>query len=347
MVTTLVGDFGGTNARLALSTEEGITGVREFKCSDFPDPSAIVNSYIGTRDVEKIDHGVFAVAGASEDPENVTFTNGPWAQRGVNFTNCEIDVVETINDFEAICYSISALKPEDTLKIVAGTQPFFPSLYLADEKTYTDNPTRLIKSSPEKRFVVLGPGTGLGVSTGLVTDGGQFLVVGGEGGHSDFSPSTDDELYLKEYLESIDKIVSLETIASGTGLATVFNARCDMLDIPTRIQDASELEAQMREGKPKEVRQAARWTLKLFAKTLGKCAATVTLSSDSRTVFLTGGVVPKLGLTRNLYVNAFTSAFHNNDLGENNTLKQTPVALITHQQPGLLGASAYGKLARG
>lgn len=344
MSISLVGDFGGTNARLAISGENGIENVKEYRCSDFQDPSEIIKKHITSEGLKNVNNGLFAVAGAAENPQAIIFTNGPWKQKAVDFTDTQIEETTTINDFDAVCYSIAALKPEEATIISEGRQPFYPSLLLSDPETYTDNSKRLLMSDPSNRFVTIGPGTGLGVSSGLVTNSGQFLVLGGEGGHADFAADTPEELELKDYFESKDIIVTRETIASGTGLAVTYNAICEIRELDAHIENASGLAEQLSRNKPKAVREAARWTLKLFAETLGKCAASTALTNDARTVFIAGGVIPKLG--ENFYKNAFARTFHDNDLGANNELKSTPVVLITHPQPGLLGAHSFLKLQK-
>jgi len=346
MSVNIVGDFGGTNARLAVSTQAGISGIREYKCADFHSPVALITRFL--EDAEIVDapeRGLFAIAGATEDPEKIVFTNGPWKQTEVSFTDTDIKSTSTINDFDAICLSTAALRPEETEILSAGREPFYPSLLLTDPKTFKTEPSRLLECPPEQRFITIGPGTGLGVASGMVTKNGQFMVLGGEGGHSDFSANTPQELELKEFLESMDVIVTNETIASGTGLGITFNAISEIRDLKTKIDTAAELPQLLSSDTSPEVKGAVRWTYKLFAETLGKCTAGAALVNDARTVFIAGGVIPKLG--ENFHRNAFLRAFKSNDLGANNELDRTPILLITHKQPGLLGTHSHLMMSNG
>lgn len=339
----VVGDIGGTNFRLALSTDEGLKNIQEHTYERNDTPADLITTYIKSCDQpERITHAVFAVASPSSDPANVVFTNGAWKQKPVSFA---IDGLETtvLNDFAAITYSIRSLKPEDCRFIAYGAEPFFPSV-IFDQQETAPVPTRILESDPAHRFAVIGPGTGLGVSSGLVTKSGQFLVMDGEGGHGSFAPDNEEELAVKHYLEKEQDVeVTKETIASGTGLPLVFNAYAKVIDKPYSVTNAAQISELARSGGYNE-KQCARWVLDLFAKTLGSCASSTVLTTNARTLFIAGGVVPRLGTL--FRQSTFIDAFHQNDLGANNITEDVPVMLIRHPQPGLLGAHSYFRLSQ-
>jgi glucokinase len=339
---SIVGDFGGTNARLALSTPAGIAEVLEYKCADFPSPAAIVKAYLTRQGVEKAERAVIAIAGVSEDPSRVMFTNGPWAQTPLDFTMIPAEKTETINDFAAVCYSVGILGENDCTSLINDhAATFFPGSILT-ANTFKADPSRILTSKPEHRFVAIGAGTGLGVGSGMVTESKQFLVMGGEGGHLAFAPQNEQELEIKEYLEDqCGMIVTQETFGSGTGLVKAFNAICLMQSIDCVIENGSEVIKKLDDSRL-EVRKAAEKTLELFAFTLGTCAASAALVTNARTVFIGGGVVAKMGSHFNK--EAFSKAFTTNDLGKNNALPNVPVMLIDHPQAGLAGADFYLRL---
>lgn len=342
---SLLGDFGGTNARLALSTKDGPAHIHEYRCANFDDPAAIVRAYLDSQNIAKTDHAVIAVAGPADDPANVIFTNGPWKQKNLNFTAIDSDNVVTLNDFAAVCYSVALLQPGDCEKIYESSEreAYFPSITL-NKNELTANPSRILESDPAHRFVAIGPGTGLGVGSGLVTKNNQFLVLGGEGGHASFSPDTDDEYAVKKHLEDNDDIVvTKETMASGTGMVKAYNAIAQIRKIDSAITESKEL-TELVTSTNKGIREAAYWTLSVFAKTLGSCASSSALTNNARTVFIAGGVVPKL----HAYFDrmSFAKAYISNDLKANNILMNTPVVLMRHAQPGLLGAHAYLNLSK-
>lgn len=336
---SIVGDFGGTNARLALSTPTGISEPIEYKCKDFPSgPAAVVKDFLTKQGIEKADRAVIAIAGASEDPSKVVFTNGPWKQKPLDFTAIAAGQVETINDLAAVCYAVAAFSEADCTSLINDhATPFFPASLLAS-KSDKANPSGILQSKPEHRFVVVGVGTGLGVGSGMVTDSHQLLVAGGEGGHIAFAPDDKEEFELKEYLQNSGIIVTAETIGSGEGLVKTFNAICKIRGIVCDIKQGNELTQKLHDSRS-EVRDAADKTLEIFARTIGTCAASAALVNNARTVFISSSIV--LGMGDDFKKAVLSKAFTTNDLGNNNGLLDSSFMLITHPQPGLVGADAY------
>jgi len=339
----VVGDIGGTNFRLALSTPDGLKNIQETRYSEADTPESLIKAFVASCDEpKKIKHGVFAIASPSKDASRVIFTNGPWKQRPVPF---KIDGMEcsVLNDFAAITYAVTSLKEEDCRNI-HGPEPFLPSRLLAN-KSELSKPTLILESDPAQRFVVVGPGTGLGVSCGHMTSSGQFQVMGGEGGHASFSPDSKEELAVKQYLQDEKDIeVTMETIASGTGLPMVFNAYAKTIGKTYEVATASDVSDMARTGTFNQKR-CARWALDLFAKTLGRCASSAVLTTDARTLFIAGGMPRHLG--SQFKQSTFLDAFHQNDLGANNITENVSVVLIKHPQAGLLGAHSYFRLSQG
>ena len=339
----IVGDIGGTNFRLGLSTPSGIQNIREYNYTADDSPRSLITAYMETCNTPKfITRAVFAVATPSKDPRHIIFTNGPWKQRPVDFT---LDMpVAMLNDFAALTYSINQITDKDCSRLDdSAAKPFLPALRVTTPANNV-NVSKILFSSPAKRFSIVGPGTGLGASSGFVTESGQFLVIDGEGGHTNFAPSNETELAIMQHLQYHDGlIISKETVASGTGLPKVFNAYCEIKNISARVNNGAEVTVYAQNEKNEKGR-AAQWTLDLFAKTLGDCAATLILNNNAQTLFLAGGIVPKLGDLFNKA--AFMGALHKNDLGQNNFALNVPVMLIRHEHPGLLGAHAYARLTQ-
>lgn len=339
---SIVGDFGGTNARLALSTPDGIAEIKEYRCVAFSSPAELVRDYLSQHGVERAARVVIAIAGAGEDPSRVVFTNGPWAQTSLDFRAIPADKVDTINDFAAVCYSVATFGEADCTALIRHqTVPFFPASLLAD-KTAMAGASRLLSSKPEHRFVTIGPGTGLGAGTGLVTESRQFLVTSGEGGHVAFASRDAEELQIKEYLERERGIVvSLETFACGPGLVTAFNVICKLRKIDSAIASGEEVIAKLSDANP-DVRGAAAKTIGLFSSTLGACASAAALVTNARTIFIGGGILKKMGA--HFDKQAFTRSFTSNDLGQSNILLDTPVMIIDHPHAGLVGVDFYLKM---
>ena len=101
--TGLVGDVGGTNARLALTDGQGhIRNPRTFACKDYASLADIVAEYIETTAGRKRPpRAVLAVAGPVVDGE-IEFTNLDWTvSEGDLLAHFEFEAVELINDFAA------------------------------------------------------------------------------------------------------------------------------------------------------------------------------------------------------------------------------------------------------
>lgn len=344
MTSLLVGDFGGTNARLAITGLEGpLTLKKEYRCRDFASVADVVSTYLA--DVgAKPKLAVFGVACPVESAQNITFTNGRWKGVPQNLTELPFDEVHAINDFEAICYSVASLRPRDCKTLVEGQPPFFPAKILNGSANAVQTTSRILVSKPAQRYLAIGPGTGLGVGSGFVTTTGQLIVIGGEGGHTAFAPSTEEELRFKKYLEDEkDILVTNETIASGTGLRITFNACAAVSGLNLQIDDAAQL-TMLTHAPDRKTRDAAWSALNVFAKALGNSASAAALTNHAQTVFMGGGVISKLGSYFNQ--TEFTRAFRSNDLHSNNILLDTPVLQLMHPFPGLLGAQTYARLTR-
>lgn len=339
---SIVGDFGGTNARLALSTPQGIEGIKEYTCANFPNPGDVIRTYIEESGFECADRAVIAVAGDYVDPTKVMFSNGRWKLRPLDFTDCPVGQVDTIHDFAAICYGTATLSADDCTVIINGhAAPFFPSTMLTEDH-FKPSSSRILLSNDADRFVTIGPGTGLGVGSGLVTSNGQLVVVTSEGSHAAFVARDAEELAIKQYVESeLGLVATSETFACGSGLVTAFNAICQVRGVNANINSGGEVVKKL-EDADAGVRDAAQRTLKLFATTFGACASSAVLMNCARTLFVGGGVLGKM--KEHFDKQAFREAFISNDLKDRNFLGNVPVMQINHPQPGLAGADFYLKL---
>src|SRR5690606_8225699 len=74
------------------------------------------------------------------------------------------------------------------------------------------------KSAP---LLVIGPGTGLGVSA-LIEVNGDWLPLATEGGHTSFAPTTDQEVAMLKILLKKYGRVSIERLVSGSGLLNIY-----------------------------------------------------------------------------------------------------------------------------
>ena len=195
----LVGDVGGTNARLALCDVNSgeISQAKTYSGLDYPSPEAVVRVYLEEHKVS-VEDGCIAIA-CPITGDWVAMTNHTWAfsiaemRKNLGFSHLEI-----INDFTAVSMAIPMLKPEHLIQF-GGTAP--------------------VEGKP---IAVYGAGTGLGWRTVHVDK--RWVSLPGEGGHVDFAPNSEEEGIILEELRAEIGHVSAERVLSGPGLVNLYRA---------------------------------------------------------------------------------------------------------------------------
>lgn len=307
----LVGDVGGTNARLALcSLDDGsLSQIKNFSGADYPSLEAVVRTYQDQVGV-KVSSVCIAIA-CPITGDWVSMTNHTWAfsQKELK-ENLGLKHLSIINDFTAISMAIPALKPEDKIQF-GGEEPI-----------------------PNKPIAVYGAGTGLGVAH-LVHTGSTWMSLPGEGGHVDFAPNSLEEVDVLQVLREELGHVSAERLLSGPGLVNLYRG----------IVKADNREPEKLEPKDVTARALAdedtdcRRALSLFCVLMGRFGGNLALNLGTfGGVYIAGGIVPRF--LDFFQASGFRVAFE--DKGRFQFYLETiPVYLITHEQPGLLGAGAY------
>ncbi len=310
----LIGDIGGTNARFALGDpgKPGYSDIVKLKCADFESADLAIQQYLDTVGAATPDVVCLAAAGPVIEGR-VQFTNNHWviteSELGETFDTRKVSL---LNDFEAIAYSV----------------PFI------DEKEL--HPIGLPDPVPldEGDFVVgiIGPGTGLGAA-GLMRHGSALLPIVGEASHGGFAPETKLQLdVLTQLRERFDR-VSSERLVSGQGLQNTYWALSQIHGEKNPQLSAAEIFERSESGADPRAVEAVG----LFFEMLGQVAGDLALTLGAEQgVFVAGGIAqryPEL-----LAASRFRSAFEAK--GRHRALmEQIPTQLITHPQPGLLGAA--------
>lgn len=308
---SLVGDVGGTNARFALcETDNGnISQLETFATIDFPSLEAVIKHYLALKR-QVIEDACIAIACPVKD-DWIEMTNHPWAfsikamQKNLGLTHLEV-----INDFTAVSMAIPMLGYSDVLKL-GGDEP------VAD-----------------KPIAIYGAGTGLGVSHLIHVDK-RWVTLPGEGGHVDFAPSNEEEDQILNVLRDEMGHVSAERLLSGAGLVNLYRA---IVKTEQRIPEMLE---------PKDISERAladncgdcRRALAMFCTILGRFGGNLALTLGTfGGVYIAGGIVPRF--LEFFKTSDFRMAFE--DKGRfRDYVKDIPVYMITHDQPGLLGAGAH------
>ncbi|NMP29153.1 glucokinase [Rahnella sp. SAP-1] len=307
---SLVGDVGGTNCRLALCALDSgeISQAQTFSGLDFDSLEAVVRQYLESQH-QDVEDACIAIA-CPITGDWVAMTNHTWAFSIAEMKkNLGLQHLEVINDFTAVSMAIPMLKPSDLLQF-GGKSPL-----------------------EGKPAVIYGAGTGLGVAH-LIHADQRWLSLPGEGGHVDFAPNSEEEDSILEQLRTEIGHVSAERILSGPGLVNLYRA------IVKTDQRQPENYA------PKDVTRLAlednldcRRALSLFCVIMGRFGGNLALNMGTfGGVYIAGGIVPRF--LEFFKASGFRAAFE--DKGRfKDYLRDIPVYLITHDQPGLLGAGAY------
>jgi glucokinase len=316
----LVADIGGTNARFALASfDQGKPVLHRqlsLRCAEFASLQHAAEHYLAEVGVQPT-RAAIAVAspvGAGED--EVRMTNRAWAfSRTELQQRLRLESLRVLNDFGAVAHAMPALQGADRV------------LLHGNEEAVLRGPV-----------TVLGPGTGLGMAllVGAVERGWQ--VVETEGGHVSFAPQGEEETRIARWVSARHGRCSTERLLSGAGLSNIHAA----LSVDSDHSSAAEAAERLRE--PADIVAAAlaghdllaRRSLARFCAVLGSVAGDAALIHGARSVMIAGGIVPRfIPFLR-------SSAFRERFLAKGRfarVLESVQIAVVTHPQPGLLGAA--------
>ncbi|WP_120995334.1 glucokinase [Stutzerimonas urumqiensis] len=309
MKTALVGDIGGTNARLALWQDGQLADVRVLATADFPRPEDAVRSYLEQigRTVESLEAVCLACAGPVGGDE-FRFTNNHWRLSRSAFCE-ELGVRDLllINDFAAMALGMTRLQPGESVAVCDGV------------------------SEPGRPRLVIGPGTGLGVATLLPLSNGGWSAIPGEGGHICLPVGTEREAALWTHVHRAIGHVNAEAILSGGGLRALYRASCALDGREASLQSPADVTAAALAGDT-----YAQAVLDQFCCWLGRVVGDNVLTVGARGgVYIVGGVVPRFadfflrsGFVRSMRDKGSMSRYFDG----------IPVWLVTAEYPGLEGA---------
>jgi glucokinase len=301
----LVGDIGGTNARLALAEPGSTEPIAESRSAtaDFHDFESVLAEFLAKTDA-RIEAGCLAVAGPiSDDGRSAKLTNLPWTiDADALAARFGIGRLTLANDFAAAAMGVT----------VAPAESIVP---LQDGESRDDAPK-----------LVIGAGTGLGMAT-LIRHGAGWQVLPGEGGHAAFAPLDDEQDRVLHALRAEHGRVTAERVISGPGLTAIHRVLAgDKLD-PAEIVRRALLEADV----------AALDSLDVFLSAYGAFAGDMAMAVMARGgVYLAGGIAAKLLpiLPASPLLAAFNAKAEHAGL-----VSRMPVAVVTDPVLGLRGAA--------
>jgi glucokinase len=315
----LVGDIGGTNARIALArlTRAGprMHAERHYRSADHAGLAPIVQTYLSSIEVRPA-RACFAVA-CPVRQGRCRPTNLPWVLDETELAGA-IGIARTrlVNDFAAVGHGLAALAEDDTAVVKAG------------------------QADPEGAVALIGPGTGLGEGFAARVDG-RLRVFASEGGHSTFAPEDDDDWALAGHLRAQYGHVSWERLISGPGLVALYHwyaLRRGAEDPEVRAamdtdDDAAVVTRFALAGRD----ECCAAALDRFVRGLAAEAANLALKvAATGGVCIAGGIAPRIvdRLREPDFARAFTAKGRLSRF-----LEAIPVRVILNPDVGLLGAA--------
>ncbi|WP_020407315.1 glucokinase [Hahella ganghwensis] len=311
----LVGDIGGTNARFAL-VSPGSTDLQHIEvlpCADYDNLDGAVRDYLKRCQLDRVSEASIAFACPVHN-DIVKMTNNHWvfSKREIQ-AKLGLDSLKCINDFTAMALGVPHIAA-DKLVQVGGPD--------ADDDRVTSARARL----------VIGPGTGLGVS-GLIRTKANWVPLSTEGGHVSYAPTSALEIEVLQYLMKLYDRVSVERILCGEGLVNLYRG----------LAQASQRDAVFSE--PAEITEAAlqhtddlaEQTLSMFCRIFGQVAGDAALTIGALGgVYVCGGIIPRF--TEFFKTSGFREAFEHK--GRMRGYQEAiPVFVVMEAYTGLLGAA--------
>ena len=321
----IAGDIGGTHTRMG-AFSGGPASLKldrwqEFKSKNYPSMEKIVEEFV-TAGQGKPEAFCFGVAGPVVDGK-ARPTNLTWELDAARMTETLGARVVLINDLEANAYGVATLGKEDLATLQAGAE------------------------REPGNAAVISAGTGLG-EAGLFWDGANHRPFASEGGHCTFSPQSDVEVELFQFLhKKFADHVSWERVLSGPGLYNVYQFFRDT----GRAAEEPWLAGQIASGDPAAIisdnaihgrSDLCEKAVDLFVSLYGSEAGNLALKLLSVAgIYIGGGIAPRIlgKLKEGPFLQAFLAKGRMRAV-----LERIPIYVITNDKTALQGAARRGML---
>jgi glucokinase len=309
--SALIANIGGTNARFAVTFGASLEAqqIHNLAVDDFANIDQAICHYLERVALEMPQRVCIAIACPTHN-DRIRMTNNGWDfSKAALQRELGIEQLSVINDYAAMALAAPNLTDIDRLQVGTG-QPLagFP-------------------------VAVLGPGTGLGVS-GLAHYQGHPTPIVTEGGHVDFAPTNEQEIEILRFLLKQHDHVSAERLLSGMGLENIYQALAAMRGEQVDRIKPAQISALAFESQD----ALALATLDQFCAILGSVAGNTALTYGAQGgVFVTGGIIPRMldFFERSSFRQRFEAKGRFVEY-----MQSIPTYVMTHKQPGLLGAAA-------
>ncbi len=313
-------DIGGTHARFAIASvsADGTIALGEpttLHTEDHVSFQTAWEDYRARSGGTLPQNVALAIAGPITG-EVIRFTNNPWIIRPA-LVNEKLGTTRhtIVNDFEAVAYAVARLPEEHFVHLTGPDQPL----------------------SATGTLSVIGPGTGLGVAHLWRGENGEFRVQATEGGHLDFAPVDAIEDAILARLRKRHNRVSVERVVSGPGIVDIYQTLAALENRAVAECDDIEIWTKGTSGADEGGDSLAAAAVDRFCMALGSVAGDIALAQGGF-----GGVVIAGGLGYRIRETLASSGFagrfrHKGRYQE--LMASIPVKIVSHPQPGLLGAA--------
>ena len=320
----LAADIGGTKTNLALfKISDGnleLINENAFQTKKYDSFTDLFNEF-HVDNTLKIDAICLGVAGPVIEGV-VQGTNFPWLiDRKALIKDLKITSVFVINDLEANAYGLSTLQEDDFEILITG------------------------KNMPGNAAII-SPGTGLG-EAGLFWDGQKHHPFATEGGHCSFSPHTQLDVELYNFMFQKYGDVSWERLLSGQGVIDIHDFLRQLRNVPMPVWFKEEFTtkdpaALITKYAIKNEDSICSETLTIFLRYLAIEASQIALKMKATGgIYIGGGIVPKIikGLDKATFKTNFVQTGRMSPL-----LEMMPVKVILNEKTPLFGAAMYAAM---
>lgn len=307
----LVADIGGSNARFGLMRGAAYAPVQSdtISTAEFPGIHEAIQHYLKSCGAPQITEAAIAIANPVSG-DHIQMTNHHWSFSIEDVRQrLGLKRLLVLNDFAALALSLPSLTTED-LRQVGGYDA--------------------VAAMPR---VLLGPGTGLGVSALVPTSDKRWAVVPGEGGHVTLAASNEQDEKIIAICREEFGHVSAERLLSGMGLGNLHRALTLLANRPYITLTPAEISERGLSGQDSVCVEV----LAVFCRMLGTVAANLALTfGASGGVYIGGGIVPRFG--EYFHRSPFRAAFESKGRFSS-YLAPIPAYVIHARNPALTGAA--------
>ena len=334
-------DLGGTKVLLgifkkAINTDSPkLIFKKKYKSLEWDSFELILEDFL-KNESKNITHPIsacLAVAGpiANNKAEIINLSwhiSGDEIKNKFKFKNCEL-----VNDFAVQIYGIPFLKKSQYFTIQNGNQ---------------------LAGTNKDLHAIVGAGTGLGIARGIICES-NVKVLASEGGHVEYSPKSELEWELKNWLKNYLKVerISCERIISGTGLSRIAEWRLSKPDAKNhplqKYLKELRISNTLRKELPEKICnlsnqgdalmiEVERIWLDAYASLLGDVALQELCFGG---LWISGGTAPKhfINFKSGLFMKQFSDKGRLKDI-----LKNIPVNVILDEEFGLFSAACRAKM---